>query len=122
MIFTDVSGRHISLVGRSPNSLLKGCEFDSRQEPPEKFPLHSKLSLLTLPLLLFCIRSMFVLRQWHIKDPGHSAKRAGGKLHLNTHTPLTQRNRSGMTMLCTPVPIKETSSHATRQGMPDHSH
>ena len=39
-----------------------------------------------------------VLPQWHIKDPGHSAKSASGRLHLNTHTPLTQRSRSGLTM------------------------
>ena len=32
------------------------------------------------------------------KYPGHSAKSAGGRLHLNTHTPLTQQSWSGMTM------------------------
>ena len=32
-----------------------------------------------------------MLPQWHVKDPDHSAKNAGGRLHLNTHTPLTQR-------------------------------
>ena len=37
--------------------------------------------------------------QWHVKDPGHSAKSAGGRLHLNTHTALTQRSRSGLTTL-----------------------
>ena len=26
-----------------------------------------------------------VLPQWHVKDPCHSAKSAGGRLHLNTH-------------------------------------
>ena len=26
-----------------------------------------------------------MLPQWHVKDPGHSAKRAGGRLHLK-HT------------------------------------
>ena len=36
-----------------------------------------------------------LLPQWHVKDPGHSATRAGGSLHLNTHTPVTQRNRRG---------------------------
>ena len=36
---------------------------------------------------------------WHVKDPNHSAQSAGGRLHLNTHTPLTQRSRSGLTML-----------------------
>ena len=25
-----------------------------------------------------------VLLQWHVKDPGHSAKSAGGRLHLKT--------------------------------------
>ena len=40
-----------------------------------------------------------VLPQWHMKDRGHSAKSAGGRLHLNTHTPFTQRSQSGLTML-----------------------
>ena len=35
----------------------------------------------------------------HVKDPGHSAESAGGRLHLNTHTPLAQRSRSELTML-----------------------
>ena len=26
---------------------------------------------------------------WHVKDPSHSTKSAGGRLHLNMHTPLT---------------------------------
>ena len=49
--------------------------------------------------LSFGVRSTPVLPQWHVKDPGHSAKSAGGKLHLNTHTPLTQRSRSSLTVL-----------------------
>ena len=39
-----------------------------------------------------------VLPQWHVKDRGHSAKSAGGRLYLNKHTPLTQRSRSELTM------------------------
>ena len=35
----------------------------------------------------FGIRSTPVLPQWHVKNPGHSAKSAGGRLQLNTHTP-----------------------------------
>ena len=35
----------------------------------------------------FGIRSIPVLPQWHVKDPGHSAKSAGGRLQLNTHAP-----------------------------------
>ena len=40
-----------------------------------------------------------MLPQLHVKDPGHSAESAGGKLHLNTHTSLTYRSWSGLTML-----------------------
>ena len=29
-----------------------------------------------------------VLPQWRLKDLGHSAKSAGGRLHLNKYTPL----------------------------------
>ena len=54
-------------------------------------------------LLLFGVPSAPVLRQWHVKDPGHSAKKkkkknGGGRLHLTTLTPLTQRSRSGLSL------------------------
>ena len=48
--------------------------------------------------LFFGVRSIPVLPHWHMKDPGHSAKSAGGRLQLNTHTPLTQWSCSGLTM------------------------
>ena len=49
------------------------------------FLLQSQLCVLTL------IRCPFpVLQQWHVKDPGHSAKSAGGRLHLNTLTPMSK--------------------------------
>ena len=32
-------------------------------------------------------RNTPVIPQWHVKDPGHSAKSAGGRLQLNTHAP-----------------------------------
>ena len=35
----------------------------------------------------FGIRSTPVLPQCHVKGPGHSAKRACGKVQLNTHAP-----------------------------------
>ena len=69
--------------------------------------------------LLFGVRSTPVLPQWHVKGPGHSAKSAGGRLHLNTHTSLTQRSRSGLTMPPSRHSVwtyHETSSHTTRQG------
>ena len=48
--------------------------------------------------LLFRVRSMPVLPQWHVKNPGHCTRSAGGRLHPHTHTPLTQRSRSELTM------------------------
>ena len=54
---------------------------------------------LTLCADLFGVHSARVFPQWHIKDPGHSAKIAGGRLHLNMHTLLTQRSQSELTML-----------------------
>ena len=44
----------------------------------------------SFPELTFCADSYLVLLQWHIKDPGHSAKTADSRLHGNTHTPMTQ--------------------------------
>ena len=60
-----------------------------------------------------------MLPQWHVKDPGHSAKSAGGRLHLNMHTPLTQRNQSGLTMPLSRHTVEtyiEMTSHAPHQG------
>ena len=74
---------------------------------------------------LLSVRSTPMLPQWHVKDPGHSAQSADDKLHLNTHTPLTQRSRSGLTMLLSRHSVgtyQETSWHATHQGTFGHSH
>ena len=73
---------------------------------------------------LFGVRSTPVLPQWHVKDPGHSTKSAGGRLHLNTHTPLTQRSQNALTMQLSRHSVEtyqETSSHTTRQGTLRHS-
>ena len=40
-----------------------------------------------------------MLPRGHVKDPDHSAKSAGGRLHLNSYTPLTHRNWSALTLL-----------------------
>ena len=48
------------------------------------------------PESTFCVDSYLVSvpspvsPQCHIKDPSHSAKSAGGRLHLNMRTPMTQ--------------------------------
>ena len=114
-LFSSKSGSWDSLLVRVPDPWSKGCEFESWQEQWENFLHQSQLCVLTL------IRCPFhpVLPQWHVKDPGHSAKSAGGRLHLKTHTPLTQRCRSGLTMLLSRHSVgtyPETSSHATCQG------
>ena len=74
--------------------------------------------------LSFGVHSTPVLPQQHIKKPSHSAKSAGGRLHLNTRTPLTQQSRSGLTMPLSRHSMgtyQETSSHATCQGTFGHS-
>ena len=48
--------------------------------------------------LLFSVHSTPVVLQWHVKDPGHSAKSIGGRLHLDMHTSLTQWSQSRRTM------------------------
>ena len=42
---------------------------------------------LSSPGSTFCADSYFGIRSTPVKDPGHSAKSAGGRLQLNTHTP-----------------------------------
>ena len=74
--------------------------------------------------LLFGVCSTPILQQWHIKDPGHSAKSVGGRLHLNTHTPWTQQSQSGLTMPLSQHSVgtyQEMSPHATHQGTLGHS-
>ena len=74
--------------------------------------------------LLLGVRSTPVLPQWYAKDPGHSAKSAGGRLHLNMHTPLTQRSWSGLTMSLSKHSVGAylgMSSHAACQGTYGHS-
>ena len=59
----------------------------------------SRVNFVCWPLFGVC--STPVLPQWHVKKPGHSSKSARGRLHLNTHTPLTERSRRRLTMpLC----------------------
>ena len=73
---------------------------------------------------MFGVRSTPLLPQWHVKDPGHFAESADGRLHLNTHTPLTKRSRSGLTTPLSRHSVRtypETSSHATCQGTSGHS-
>ena len=51
--------------------------------------------------MLTLIRCLFhlVLLQWHVKDPGHCAISAGGRIHQNMQTPLSQGSWSRLTML-----------------------
>ena len=69
--------------------------------------------------LLFDVCPTPMLLQWHVKDPGHSVKSAGGRLHLNTHTPLTQWSQSGLNMPLSRHSVGtylKMSSHATCEG------
>ena len=49
--------------------------------------------------LLFRVCSITVLLQWHVKDPGHSAKSTGGWIQLKKQTPWSRQILSGLTML-----------------------
>ena len=72
--------------------------------------------------MLTLIRCPFyspVLPQWHVKDPGHSAKSADGRSQLNTRTLLTQRSRSRLTIPLSRQSVgtySETRYHATLSG------
>ena len=64
------------MIGRLRFRILAGAagEFSS---PGSTFCADSYFSICSTP----------VLPQEHVKDPGHSAKSAGSRLQLNTHTP-----------------------------------
>ena len=75
--------------------------------------------------LLFNVHSTPVLLQWHTEDASQSTQSAGGRLHVNKHTPLTQQGQSELTMLLSRHSVGtylETSSHATCQGKFVHNH
>ena len=101
-----------SLLVWAWDSRSKGCEFESRQGWWKNFLLHSQLCVLTLILCPFhpCVTAVAC------KRPRSFCKNAGGRLHLNTHTPLTHWSQSGLTMLLSRQSVEiyqETSSHAT---------
>ena len=92
------------------------------QECWENFHLQSQLCVLTLIRCLFHSRVTAVARKrpWSC----HSAKSAGGRLLLKTHTPLTHQSQSGLTMPLSRQSVgicQETSSHTTRHGTLGHS-
>ena len=74
------------------------CWLKSRTNPGRSSGRSSLSSVNFVCWLLLGVRSTPVLPQCRVKDPGHSAKSAGGRLHQNTHAPWTQRSRSGLTM------------------------
>ena len=106
-----------SLSVRAPESWSKGWEFESRLEQRENCLPRCQLCVL---ILILC-RSIPVLPEWHVKDPGHSAKSAGGRLHLNTHTPLTQWSRSGLTMPLSRHNVGPVRKRAYTQFVKEHS-
>ena len=63
------------------------------ERSPLRFPAEAAGKFSSSELTL-CTDSYSVsvkpLPQWRVKDPGHSAKSTGGRLHLNTHTAMTQ--------------------------------
>ena len=81
------------------------------QEWQENFLPQSQLCA-----LLFGVCFTPLLPQWHVEDPCHTAKSAGGRLHLDTRTPLTKRSRSRLTMPLSGHRVRtypESCSHAT---------
>ena len=113
-MFQKISHKFHDKTVKSNMLWLKGCEFESRQKQRKNFRLQSQLCV-----LLVGVPSTPVLPQWHVKDTGRSATSADSRLQLNTHTPLSKRSRSGLTMPLfrhSEGTYQETSSHTTRQG------
>ena len=79
---TPHRGKRGSTVVRAPDSWPKGRGFESRQE---NFLLNGRFSGLTL--ISVSAPPLYYRSIMHVKDPGHFAKSAGGRLQLNTHAP-----------------------------------
>ena len=104
-----------SSLSRAPDSWSQGCGFDTRKKRQENFLVLSYF----LCWLLFGVRSIPVQPQCHVTDCGHSAKSAGGRLHLNMHTPFTKRSRNGLIMFfwhSAVESLRKTNSRTTGQG------
>ena len=120
-VLAGAAGKGLCQVGRSRPGLLcaaewmKGCEFESRQERRENFLLQSWLCVLTLVRCPFHPYVTAVAR----KRPRPFCQKRRWQVTPNTHTPLTQRSRSGLTIPLSRQRVgtyAETSSHATCQG------
>ena len=90
-----MSKSRVILLVTAPDSWSKGCDFRILAGTAGEFS--SPVNFVCR--LFYSVCATPVLPQWHIKDPGHSAKSAGGRLHLNTHTSFTHQSQSGLTML-----------------------
>ena len=109
------------LVGQSAGVVIERLRVRIPAGPPEEF---------SSPELTLCAGSYSVsvpppcYRSGTSKDPGHWTKSTGGRIHVNTHTPWTQRSRSELTTSLSGYSVRtypETSSHATCQGTFGHS-
>ena len=105
------------LVGKSARLMIEKLRVWILAGVADNFLLQSQLCVLTV------IRCPFHphVTKWLSKDSSHSAKSAGGKLHLNIymHTPLTRWSQSGLTIPLSRHSVgtyPEMSSHATCQG------
>ena len=86
LTLSDLLSRDSSVV-RAPDSLSKDRGFESRQKRLQNLFSFSPGSIIFCADFHFCLRSNPVLPQWDVKDLGHSAKSAGGRLQLNTYAP-----------------------------------
>ena len=92
----------------------------SRQDRRKNFFLQSPLCVLTLIRCPFHTRVTAVAR----KSPRSFCQKCRWQINLNTHTPLTQRSRNGLTIPLSKHSVgtyQETSSHTTRQETLGHS-
>ena len=108
------------LLVRAPDSLSKGCEFESPQERRVIFFFFSPESTLCADSCSVSVppppfRVTAVARE----RPRLFCQKCRWQVQLNTHTPLTQRNRSGLTMPLSrhsAGTYPETSSHRNLSG------
>ena len=68
--------------------------------------------------LLFGVRSIPMLPQWHAKYPGHSARSAGGWLHM--HTSLAKQVGVGRLSYCLGIALEPIRKWAHMQDVREH--
>ena len=86
----DTIGHTEKISGQTFTDILNLCYDLDLERSNSMFPQNTLAYDAVLQNQVWLQTDQFFRRYSENSHPGHSAKSAGGRLHLNMHTPLTQ--------------------------------